>query len=116
MMNKQIKNRWVKALRSGKYRQAHGMLYSAGSKGYCCLGVLCAVQGDDPAEWDCKNEQEVEEMLVVNKVPKYLAAGLYTLEMKDLANRNDDGVILNTGRHYDPHSFDEIADFVEHNL
>lgn len=35
--------RWVEALRSGKYPQGVGFLHSEGK--YCCLGVLCAVQG-----------------------------------------------------------------------
>lgn len=40
-MNKTIKAKWVKALRSGRYRQAMGFLELRGS--YCCLGVLCRV-------------------------------------------------------------------------
>jgi hypothetical protein len=32
---------WVKALRSGKYRQAQGRLRTDG--GFCCLGVACEV-------------------------------------------------------------------------
>ena len=38
-MNETIAKKWVKALRSGKYKQAKAVLkYSGG--GYCCLGVL----------------------------------------------------------------------------
>ncbi len=33
--------KWVKALRSGKYKQGRGALQS--KKGYCCLGVLCKI-------------------------------------------------------------------------
>lgn len=38
-----VKNikKWVKALRSGKYKQDIGQLRS--EKGYCCLGVACEV-------------------------------------------------------------------------
>lgn len=39
-MNKQIKARWIKALRSGKYKQGVGVLRTEDNK-YCCLGVLC---------------------------------------------------------------------------
>lgn len=45
-MNKRIKNKWIKALRSGKYKQATGALKKVDEKGketYCCLGVLCDV-------------------------------------------------------------------------
>lgn len=42
-MNKKIKKKWVEALRSGKYKQGHGMLCKRdtdGTKYHCCLGVL----------------------------------------------------------------------------
>jgi hypothetical protein len=38
-MNKRIKKLWVKALRSGEYRQGRHLLRRNGT--YCCLGVLC---------------------------------------------------------------------------
>lgn len=40
-MNEEVKAEWVAALRSGDYPQGAGMLRSATSDGYCCLGVLC---------------------------------------------------------------------------
>jgi hypothetical protein len=42
-MNKNIMKKWVKALRSGKYRKTTGDLCKVaqnGNKSYCCLGVL----------------------------------------------------------------------------
>lgn len=41
-MNKTIAMKWVKALRSGKYKQGVGHLCQVSSKGkkHCCLGVL----------------------------------------------------------------------------
>ena len=41
-MNKTIAMKWVKALRSGKYKQGDGYLCQITSKGkkHCCLGVL----------------------------------------------------------------------------
>ena len=39
-------NKWLKALRSGKYKQAKGTLYSEAKNGYCCLGVLQVCLGD----------------------------------------------------------------------
>lgn len=38
-MNKEVKERWVTALRSGEYRQTKEKLRD--DKGFCCLGVLC---------------------------------------------------------------------------
>lgn len=39
----ELKKEWVAALRSGKYKQAHGTLSKP--DGDCCLGVLCKVAG-----------------------------------------------------------------------
>lgn len=40
-MNKEIKDKWVEALRSGNYKQGYGNLQTGDS--YCCLGVLCEI-------------------------------------------------------------------------
>src|SRR5689334_10863112 len=44
-MNKRVKRLWVKALRSGEYRQAKKFLRTKanGEIRYCCLGVLCEI-------------------------------------------------------------------------
>ena len=41
-MKANIKKRWIKALRSGKYKQAK-MALKDNQGGMCCLGVLCDV-------------------------------------------------------------------------
>jgi len=38
MMNQEIKQRWIEALRSGEYQQGKESLYHCGK--FCCLGVL----------------------------------------------------------------------------
>jgi hypothetical protein len=43
-MKKSVAMRWVKALRSGKYKQGHDRLGNA-DQGYCCLGLLCHITG-----------------------------------------------------------------------
>ncbi len=40
-MNKQVKKKWIKALKSGKYKQTKGHLKD--ETGHCCLGVLCDI-------------------------------------------------------------------------
>ncbi len=40
-MKPEVKEAWVKALRSGEYKQTKGFLKD--DEGYCCLGVLCDV-------------------------------------------------------------------------
>lgn len=42
-MTKKEKDRWVKALISGRYKQGNGVLYDSARKSYCCLGVECVV-------------------------------------------------------------------------
>lgn len=39
-MNKEIKAKWIEALRSGKYKQGKAALRTENNE-YCCLGVLC---------------------------------------------------------------------------
>jgi len=39
-MKKEIKEKWLEALRSGEYTQGGGTLRSASDR-FCCLGVLC---------------------------------------------------------------------------
>ena len=41
-MTKSLRNRWVKALRSGKYTQGQGKLRNVDNQ-FCCLGVLADV-------------------------------------------------------------------------
>ncbi len=37
----EFRDKWVKALRSGEYKQETGMLGSQEEGGFCCLGVAC---------------------------------------------------------------------------
>ena len=45
-MKKDIMQKWVSALRSGKYKQGKALLRSAQNE-YCCLGVLCDLMSPD---------------------------------------------------------------------
>lgn len=57
-----ILNKWVEALRSVKYKQGRDLLRSADNT-YCCLGVLCDIEG---AEW-------------VNRDNRFEAFGMYSI-------------------------------------
>jgi hypothetical protein len=52
-MKKNVAIKWAKALESGRYKQGKGRLKTQDGR-YCCLGVLCRVQGltfrKDPAD------------------------------------------------------------------
>lgn len=48
VMDKKLRTRWIRALRSGKYRKTVGYLekvstVSGKTLGNCCLGVLCRI-------------------------------------------------------------------------
>lgn len=42
-LDKEAARRWVKALRSGRYKQGRGALRRKESDAHCCLGVACRV-------------------------------------------------------------------------
>ena len=48
-MNEKVAKQWIKALRSGKYKQGQSTLKQYNHKGetkHCCLGVLCELYND----------------------------------------------------------------------
>lgn len=51
---KENRRKWAKALRSGRYKQAHGVLREKG-RTMCCLGVLADIAG---CEWKRSTEGE----------------------------------------------------------
>lgn len=58
-MNKNVAMKWIKALRSGKYKQTISHLKD--DDGYCCLGVLCSISGKknwSSSSYLTKNVQE----------------------------------------------------------
>jgi len=49
-MKQNIMKKWIKALRSGKYKQGRGTLKQYDSNGqaeHCCLGVLCELYNQE---------------------------------------------------------------------
>jgi hypothetical protein len=49
-MKKDVAKKWVKALRSGKYKQGETYLKQLNDNGqakHCCLGVLCELYNDE---------------------------------------------------------------------
>lgn len=119
-MNTEIKEKWLKALRSGEYIQTTGILKD--DRGYCCLGVLCDLYRKDKNIQGFDNEKGIFIDLFENKSNEILTddvmlwAGLdnrdpaVSLGLKEffsntLSNLNDNG-----------ESFNEIADLIEQNL
>ncbi len=60
-MLKSIKNKWVKALRSGKYKQGTGQLRSENGMSFCCLGVLATIVDPYQKTWEPTNGYFADE-------------------------------------------------------
>lgn len=110
-----LKARWLEALRSGKYKQARGRLRDE-SGAMCCLGVLCDLV--DPAGWHREEEFEADGEPSADgkawawkgdhRYPPYaLLQKVGFTERAPLTARNDGVGDLR------PHSFAELADFIE---
>jgi hypothetical protein len=109
-MKKELKERWITALRSGDYGQSQGCLQD--KYGWCCLGVLCnIVDGTkwiEPAENVMEHEYDFGNEVVLEDMPprEWLENhGLPHGLAKELAGLNDDGV-----------QFVEIAEYIKENV
>lgn len=69
LMVKSIRDKWIKALKSGKYKQGKERLYIPKTKhnkrAYCCLGVLCEVL-------NLKYNTPPESFLFLGSIPGFL--------------------------------------------
>lgn len=117
-MNKELKTKWLKALRSGRYRQGSSYLrmdFPDNRKPeYCCLGVLAQIQG---ARWNEDGEPVIAGDIVGHPKGRasYLtpkaASGLRYVTQRRLGDMND-----GSGKVEGAKSFKEIADYIEKNL
>jgi hypothetical protein len=115
VMDSDIKERWVAALRSGQYEQGVGYLtYKLEDEvnRYCCLGVLCDILSDesdlftksyDPSKSHLTKYGDSFYELNFSQ-QDFLKIGLS--EIAPLVYMNDT----------DGKSFNEIADFIEETL
>jgi hypothetical protein len=85
-MDKKLKTKWVKALRSGKFDQNNkGYLHHAKTRTYCCLGVLRSVAEPGSDESFCGEGHFLSE-------EQESRFGLNFDVQEGLAEMNDDGV------------------------
>jgi hypothetical protein len=95
-MNPEVKAKWVKALRSGEYRQIHGTFHKDG--GYCALGVLCSL---------ATKEGVIRGVPTVGELPYQVC------EWANLSYGQADEIIILNDR---GKSFPSIATWIERNL
>lgn len=120
-MNKRIKAKWVKALRSRKYKQVEGCLKDESEEKpmYCCLGVLCDLyvkeqKKSTDSTWDRWGNQvlpqEVQDWAGLDSDNPSFNMGrndsIYDSIYESLSGLNDD-------RNY---SFGKIAKVIEEKL
>jgi uncharacterized protein YqkB len=108
---KKVKDKWVKALRSGKYRQGSESLKvephssKSGRTEYCCLGVACELgltkpPGNIPIEEACY----VQKSFLPTKIQHFLAIF------------NDGRLTLDYNPNHEKWGFKKIATWIDHNL
>ena len=119
-MNKWVKRKWVRALRSGEYEQANGCLVdgTVGNVSYCCLGVLLAEMrpesigsktvnyyGQGFAEYPMIKYGDSDEEVDIIADDLATLFGLDRNTQNELSSQNDREV-----------PFPVIADWIEENL
>lgn len=114
-MNKQVKQRWIEALRSGEYQQTKSCLHN--DQGFCCLGVLTDLYVKDHSQhswvlYDDRYKMIDETAILPTQVREWsgLNGGnpLINDENKQptsLAELNDRG-----------YTFEQIAELIEEQL
>jgi len=99
-MKKEIADKWVEALRFGKYKQGRTLLHDYNNNSFCCLGVLCDLGYASPhnsgAEY-IENDPDLAKMCYLKTKD-----GEIDILETTLAKENDNGK-----------SFEEIANIIE---
>jgi hypothetical protein len=108
-----LKEKWIAALRSGRYKQVTGRLRR--ENGHCCLGVLCDILNPDGWEeinngYSFQYQGICSSAELPDNIPPLL--GLESINtniyLKDISL-----IALNDHKGY---SFKQIADYIEENL
>lgn len=126
MMNTQIKQKWVDALRSGEYSQGTGRRRTV--EGFCCLGVLCDIYAKEHNEdWKfngfCVDSPEMGDNWYFKEESETLPSSVVTWAGLDT---NDPSVVVDS-RYYElsdelsmlndkRYNFEELATFIEYGL
>ncbi len=107
----EFKEKWIAALRSGKYKQGSLQLYNQYDNSYCCLGVAGEISG-------CYNLQGsyLTDRSKYAMIPKLIKGDWSNAIVKILTDMNDGRLPDQTIRDDQKKSFLEIAQYIEDNL
>lgn len=106
-MKTELKNKWIKALRSGNYQQTTEILSNGGC--YCCLGVLSVIMEDERFKYGYWTIEEDGRVLNEEyEIPKIVKENIDLPDdvQTTLIDMNDNQC----------NDFNEIADWIEKNL
>lgn len=123
---KEDRTKWLEALRSGEYKQSHGVLYNESQNGYCCLGVYCHVKGVDndsllSESFPWSLDREIAEMYKISSAlaPEYkqdlFSADEWANEKDKVLEQLDESTFsfFLANMNDSDKSFTEIADIIE---
>lgn len=106
-INRELKEQWVGALRSGLYEQTQEVLRDGNS--YCCLGVLCDLI--DPFNWTPDDEiREDGFTWDTSTNPEHRTTPPFDIELR---NNGEDYTHFLTRMQDGGMSFSEIADYID---
>lgn len=111
-LDKDAKDVWIAALRSGEFKQGAGKLKHGNQNGtrYCCLGVACEIFPG------LKGNGSVGHPATFLDDESCAALGLTYEDMEQLAALNDGDFYTVDGEKYPKHNFNQIADIIEERL
>lgn len=103
-MKAAVKKRWIRALRSGEYKQGTSRLHWKDGD-MCCLGLLYDIEFD--GDWELRGNLlwEVDGRTATLSIDFRIRVGLSLSEECTLTVMNDNG-----------RNFQEIADYIEEYL
>ncbi len=118
MKDKEIKQKWIEALRSGKYKQGRGSLcyIDRGKPKYWCIGALEKILGNEdsvligfgmPEELVSFDDNDN----IINSNSRSYSL-LETSQFSTLVELNDGFKVHDKP----PHSFEEISEWIDKNL
>ncbi len=112
-MKKNITTKWVKALRSGEYKQGYDRLQNPETKGYCCLGVLCKVYEEETSN-QMRNTLLNDEDLPFDVMKDFQVSNSTCRQAKaiTIGKKNYDSL---AGANDNHESFANIANWIEKN-